>query len=154
MSLIIEIQQASAANNIPHDEQLELWLNAAVQEQFKAHELCLRIVDIAEITELNSLYRQKDQATNVLSFPADLPEGIDIPLLGDIVICAQVVEKEAAEQNKALTAHWAHMCVHGILHLQGYDHIDDAEAEIMENLEIQIMQSLGFESPYAVEETH
>lgn len=154
MSLIIEIQQASAANNIPHDEQLELWLNAAVQEQFKTHELCLRIVDIAEITELNSLYRQKDQATNVLSFPADLPEGVNIPLLGDIVICAPVVEKEATEQNKTLTAHWAHMCVHGILHLQGYDHIDDTEAEIMENLEIQIMQSLGFDSPYAVEETH
>lgn len=152
MSLIIEIQHASGCTDLPSDEQFSIWLNAAAQEGYEDFELCLRIVDKDEITELNHQYRQKNKPTNVLSFPADLPEDIAIPLLGDIVICAAVVAQEAAEQNKTLEAHWAHLSIHGLLHLQGYDHIEDDEAEEMEALEIAILNTLGYNSPYELEE--
>lgn len=152
MPLAIEIQQASSSTDLPTEEQFSTWLNAAAQEGYEDFELCLRIVDSDEITELNHQYRDKNKATNVLSFPADLPEDIDIPLLGDIVICSTVVEQEAKEQGKTLEAHWAHLCIHGMLHLQGYDHIEDDEAEIMETLEIQILKQLGYNSPYELEE--
>lgn len=148
MPLIIEIQQASTATGLPSDAQLEQWLNAAAQPGIDDYEVCLRIVDTAEITELNSQYRHKDKPTNVLSFPADIPEELALPLLGDIVICADVVRNEAQQQQKALDAHWAHMCIHGMLHLQGFDHIDDDDAEQMETLETEILAGLGYASPY------
>lgn len=148
MALNIEIQQASTASNIPSDAQLEAWLNAACLPECDEFEVCLRIVDSEEIQALNAQYRHKDKPTNVLSFPADIPEELDLPLLGDIVICVQVVEAEAIEQGKTLDAHWAHMCVHGMLHLQGFDHIDDEEAEEMEALETTILAGLGYASPY------
>ena len=101
--------------------------------------------------ELNLTYRGKDKPTNVLSFPFEAPPGIEMPLLGDLIICRQVVEQEASEQGKPLEAHWAHMVVHGSLHLLGYDHIEDDEAEEMEGLETEIMLALGYEDPYISE---
>ena len=97
---------------------------------------------------LNKQYRHKIGPTNILSFPIEVPEGIDLNLLGDLVICAPLLEKEALEQNKPFMSHWAHIIVHGILHLLGYDHIDDDEAEIMENKEIKILSTLNIENPY------
>ena len=111
-------------------------------------ELSIHITDRDEISELNQTYRDKAGPTNVLSFPAELPEELGLPLLGDIVICAPVVEDEAREQGKSLQAHWAHMIIHGTLHLLGYDHINDDDADIMESLEIDILQSFGFQNPY------
>lgn len=148
MPLIIDIQHASSSTDIPSDTQLQQWLNAAALPESEGFELCLRIVDSDEITALNHQYRHKNQATNVLSFPADIPAELNLPLLGDIVICAEVVKQEAEEQNKHDDAHWAHMCIHGMLHLQGYDHIEDDEATVMEALEVKILQTLGYTSPY------
>lgn len=148
MALLIDIQNVSKNPTTPSDKQFSTWLNAATQQGFENHELCLRIVDDTEMIELNHQYRYKNKVTNVLSFPADLPEEVDIPLLGDIVICASVVEHEAKQQNKTPEAHWAHLCVHGMLHLQGYDHLEDNEAETMEALEVIILKQLGYDSPY------
>ena len=114
-------------------------------------EVTIRLVDDAESHELNLTYRGKDKPTNVLSFPFEAPPGIEMPLLGDLIICRQVVEQEAKEQQKPLEAHWAHMVVHGSLHLLGYDHIEDDEAEEMESLETEIMLALGYEDPYIAE---
>src|SRR5690606_500913 len=116
-------------------------------------ELSIRIVDRDEIQALNAQYRHKNTPTNVLSFPCELPPAVDVPLLGDIVICAQVVQEEAAAQHKAELSHWAHMVVHGTLHLLGYDHMDDAEANEMESLEIEILNTLGFANPYTTLQT-
>ncbi|EKF75755.1 hypothetical protein A11A3_02762 [Alcanivorax hongdengensis A-11-3] len=115
-------------------------------------DVTLRIVDEEEIRALNHDFRGKDSPTNVLSFPFEMPEGLPAdavaPLLGDVVICTQVVRREAAEQGKTLEAHWAHMVTHGVLHLLGYDHIDDDDAQIMETLEIRTLQEQGFADPY------
>ncbi len=117
-------------------------------------ELTVRIVDTEESHQLNHDYRGKDKPTNVLSFPFEAPPGMELDLLGDLIIRCQVVEKEAEEQNKPLLAHWAHMVVHGSLHLLGYDHIEDDEAEEMESLETEIMQTMGFEDPYILEKVN
>ncbi len=142
----VEVQFADSADDIPSEETFQYWVSLI--ESDAEHEVALRIVDEAEMVQLNEQYRKKSGPTNVLSFPAELPDGIDVPFLGDIIICAPVVAKEAAEQGKSLDSHWAHMVAHGILHLQGFDHIDKAEAEKMESLEIKIMQQLGFANPY------
>lgn len=133
----------------------QAWLNAALQPDLQDDfvEITLRIVDLAESQQLNRDYRQIDKPTNVLSFEFDLPPAVVLPddeplYLGDLVVCAPVVEQEALQQNKPLAAHWAHMLVHGCLHLQGFDHLDDDEADEMEALECQILRSLGFENPY------
>ncbi len=158
MNLYLDLQVASQATDLPPVEHLENWAKAALtavpeSQQREEAELSVRIVDHAESQQLNHQYRQKDKPTNVLSFPADLPAELQLPLLGDLVICAPVVTREAAEQHKALEAHWAHMLVHGILHLLGYDHINDSDAEIMEQLETEILQELGFPPPYEISET-
>lgn len=147
--LIIDVQFASDSPHLPSEEQLKLWANAALENHKQEAELSVRIVDAEESQQLNHQYRQKDKPTNVLSFPADFPEELNLPLLGDLVICAPVVEQEAAEQNKTLEAHWAHMMVHGVLHLLGYDHIDDSDANEMESLETRILTAVGFPAPYA-----
>jgi probable rRNA maturation factor len=111
-------------------------------------QISIRIVDEQEIQELNNKYRHKNQVTNVLSFPFETLPGVDVPLLGDVVICARVVDDEARQQSKTCEQHWAHMIVHGTLHLLGYDHINEQDAEEMEQLEINILSSLNFPNPY------
>ena len=150
--MIIDLQIACEQDSgLPTAEQIEQWATAAVQPQSDEVEMTVRIVDEAESHELNLNYRGKDRPTNVLSFPFECPDEVELPLLGDLVICRQVVEREAQEQEKPLMAHWAHMVVHGSLHLLGYDHIEDDEAEEMESLETQIMTGLGFADPYLSE---
>lgn len=145
----IDVQYAIEKSPLlPTEEQISTWVNSALSRHETDGGLTVRITDEAEITELNRDYRNQDKPTNVLSFPMELPEEIDIAILGDIVICAPVVEREATEQNKSLQSHWAHMVIHGTLHLLGYDHIEDEEAEEMESLEIEIMHGLGYKDPY------
>jgi len=151
-SIFVDLQIATEnIEGLPTEEQIVQWATAAVQPEGDEVEMTVRIVDEAESHELNLTYRGKDRPTNVLSFPFECPDEVELPLLGDLVICRQVVEREAVEQEKPLMAHWAHMVVHGSLHLLGYDHIENDEAEEMESLETQIMQGLGFDDPYLAE---
>lgn len=145
----IDLQIASTEETLPTADALTQWVYAALQSQRQV-ELTIRIVDADESQALNLEYRGKDKATNVLSFPFEAPAQIELNLLGDLVICAPVVIREAAEQGKTALAHWAHMVVHGTLHLQGYDHIDEQEATQMEQLEIRILHTLGFDDPYTL----
>lgn len=147
--LELDVQFASDSQQLPSETQLQIWARAALVGRRQDTELSVRIVDAAESQQLNFQYRQKDKPTNVLSFPADFPAELDLPLLGDLVICAPVVEQEAIDQQKSLEAHWAHMIVHGVLHLLGYDHIDERDADIMESLETQILTNAGLPAPYA-----
>ncbi len=151
MSIVLDLQIATTAINIPSEASLLRVLTAAVSPFQEEAEVTIRIVDEAESQQLNFDYREKDKPTNVLSFPFQAPPGIELPLLGDLVICAQVVAREAEEQNKPLEAHWAHMVVHGSLHLLGFDHINDADAEEMEAEEVQILQDLGYANPYFID---
>jgi probable rRNA maturation factor len=155
----IGLETACAAKNLPDEAQIRQWVEAVLQGRLDEAELGIRIVDEDESAELNQTYRNKPGPTNILSFPfemPELPEGLataeedKIPpnLLGDLVICAQVVAREAAEQGKPELAHWTHMVVHGVLHLLGYDHLDPAEAAEMEGLERQILAGLGLSDPY------
>ena len=151
-SIFVDLQIATEnIDGLPTEEQIVQWATAAVQPEGDEVEMTVRIVDESESHDLNLTYRGKDRPTNVLSFPFECPDEVELPLLGDLVICRQVVEREAAEQEKPLMSHWAHMVVHGSLHLLGYDHIEDNEAEEMESLETQIMQGLGFDDPYLAE---
>jgi probable rRNA maturation factor len=152
MSILLDLQVAvESSDNLPSDADFQRWLSTTVSQFQPEAEVTIRLVDEEESHQLNHEYRGKDKPTNVLSFPFEVPPGIEINLLGDLIICKQVVEKEAAEQHKELMAHWAHMVVHGSLHLLGYDHIEDDEAEEMESLESEIMQSMGFPDPYIAE---
>ena len=153
MSVILDLQLASQeSSGLPQPADFQRWLDAAILPFQEEAEVTIRLVDEAESNELNLTYRGKDKPTNVLSFPFECPPGVELPLLGDLVICRQVVEREANEQGKPLMAHWAHMVVHGSLHLLGYDHIEDGEAEEMEALEVEFMAALGFENPYQDDE--
>lgn len=157
MTIHIDLQIETENPALPSLEQLSLWANSAHQAKENETEVTIRIVGIEESADLNQTYRGKDGPTNVLSFPFEAPPGIDIHLLGessigDLVVCAPVVEQEAEQQNKELIAHWAHMVVHGVLHLQGYDHIEEEEALIMEGLETTIMMELDYPDPYLVQE--
>lgn len=143
----VDIQRATEVSGQPDDESLRRWAGLALRGK-PGHELTIRLVDADESRELNRDYRGKDAPTNVLSFPSDLPPELNIPLLGDLVICVPVVLREAAEQGKSAEAHWAHMVIHGCLHLLGYDHMEDAEAEEMETLERQLLAELGISDPY------
>jgi probable rRNA maturation factor len=147
MNIELQVQNASSITDMPAEDDFRSWAVAALQNHGDAV-LTIRLVDNDESRDLNARFRQQDKPTNVLSFPADLPAEIDLPLLGDIVICAPLVEKEAAEQGKSRRSHWAHLCIHGIFHLLGYDHRDDHEAQEMEALESQVMTALGFPDPY------
>lgn len=155
--LELDLQNASQGA-VPDEAALRRWCELALRQRSADSELTIRLVDEAEGRELNATWRHKDYATNVLSFPADIPDGpggeplLDIPLLGDLVICVPVVEREAAEQGKALQAHWAHLVIHGCLHLLGYDHLEDDEAEEMESLERELLAELGHPDPYAGDE--
>ena len=153
MSVTLDLQLACEnAEGMPQAADFQRWLDAAILPFQEEAEVTVRLVDEAESQELNHTYRGKDKPTNVLSFPFECPPGVELPLLGDLIICRQVVEQEAQEQGKPLLAHWAHMVAHGSLHLLGYDHIDDEEAEEMEALEVEFMQALGFDNPYQDDE--
>nr|WP_300313564.1 rRNA maturation RNase YbeY [Halomonas sp.] len=154
MSATVDRQVATAATDLPDQASLERWVNAVLTrhpDQQDA-ELTIRFVDNDESQSLNRDYRGKDKPTNVLSFPFEAPEGLELPLLGDLIICHSVVALEATEQDKTLTQHYAHMVIHGTLHLLGYDHIEDDEAEHMEGLEREILAGLGIADPYASED--
>lgn len=151
-NVILDLQLACEnEQGLPPESDFQRWLEAVLPQFQPESEVTIRLVDEAESRELNHTYRSKDKPTNVLSFPFEAPPGIELPLLGDLIICRQVVEQEAAEQEKALEAHWAHMVIHGSLHLLGYDHIEDEEAEEMESLETEIMLALGYADPYISE---
>ncbi len=150
MQLELELQRVSAATDIPSDADFSRWARAALAKRTERTELVIRVVDEEEITILNRDYRDQDQPTNVLSFPFEAPPPIESYLIGDLVICAPVVAREALAQGKAAKAHWAHMVVHGVLHLLGFDHPSDAEAESMEALERQILGGLGYPDPYTI----
>jgi probable rRNA maturation factor len=152
MSIILDLQLASTASDLPSESQIQQWLDAAILPFQAEAEVTVRIVDESESQQLNFDYREKDKPTNVLSFPFQCPPGIELPLLGDLVICAGVVAQEANEQQKTLSAHWAHMVVHGSLHLLGFDHINDDDAAEMEAEEIQILAELGFADPYLIQD--
>jgi probable rRNA maturation factor len=149
MTLIVDIQMASASEEAPDPQSIVRWVGAAIGNQRESTELSVRIVDAEEGQALNEQFRGSTGATNVLSFPFENESPEPLPLIGDIVICAPVVAKEAREQNKALNAHWAHMMIHGVLHLLGYDHQNENDANLMESLETEIMQGLGFPPPYS-----
>jgi probable rRNA maturation factor len=150
--VILDLQIACTDSpGLPTEADFQRWLEAVLPQFQEVSEVTIRLVDDAESHELNLTYRGKNKSTNVLSFPFEAPPEIELPLLGDLIICRQVVEQEAIEQEKALLAHWAHMVVHGSLHLLGYDHIVDHEAEEMESIETEIMHRLGYPDPYISE---
>lgn len=148
MNLELELQIATQQESIPSRESFITWSKSALRDERKQAEIVIRLVGEDEIQQLNREYRGKDKPTNVLSFPANLPDIVDSDLLGDLVICAPVVVCEAQQQGKPPEAHWAHMVVHGVLHLLGYDHQDEADAQTMERLEREVMSGLGFQDPY------
>ena len=133
---------------LPAAVSFRRWATAAAQGRIRRADLAIRLVDAKVGRALNRHYRGKDYATNVLSFPAELPEGVSLPLLGDLVICAPVVAREAREQGKLPAAHYAHLTIHGVLHLLGLDHDDQREAVVMERIEREILAGLGFPDPY------
>jgi probable rRNA maturation factor len=174
MMIDVDIQYASDAPDLPEQAQLTHWVKTVLQadpphqkgngenrENLKtlendplfssSIELTIRIVDEVESKQLNETWRQCAKPTNVLSFPFESPPGIELPLLGDLVICAPIVALEAAEQHKSTVAHWAHLVIHGTLHLLGYDHIDETQAQIMEALEIKLLHDLDYPNPYLIQ---
>jgi probable rRNA maturation factor len=147
-SVELEVQRASDETAFPETADLERWVQAALEGIEKTVELVIRVVDETEGRELNQRYRGKNKPTNVLSFTFEAPPGAESDHLGDLVICAPVVAREAQEQGKALNDHWAHLVIHGVLHLRGYDHQTEDEAQVMESREKSILQELGIKDPY------
>jgi probable rRNA maturation factor len=147
----LDIQRIHQTENLPTDNQFSEWVNAALFDENQDSEIVIRVVDEHESAMLNQQYRKKQGPTNILSFPFDPPKSIDLNLLGDLVICASVVEREAQQQNKISSDHWAHITIHGVLHLQGFDHLEEHEAEVMEAQEITILYSLNLNNPYLQE---
>lgn len=149
--LSLAVRYGLPRGGVPAAASFRRWAEAALRgaRHRRRAELAIRIVDSTEGLALNRQYRGRDYATNVLSFPVEPPPGVRLALIGDLAICAPVVLREAAEQGKPARAHWAHLTVHGVLHLLGYDHIVDADAEVMESLERRVLASLGIDDPYA-----
>ena len=150
MTVEVEISVSDSVQHdydLPDPALLTRWAQAAYLNSIPAV-VSLLLTDADEVKQLNKKYRDKDKPTNVLSFPMQLPVEADVLLLGDIVLCVQVIKQEAEQQARPELSHWAHMVVHGMLHLQGYDHINNDEAEEMERLEISILDKLGFNNPY------
>jgi len=156
MNHVIDLQIACDKPLPVSEDQLIAWVNCALNEHQQERELTLRLVESAEISALNHTYRQKEGPTNVLAFPSDLPEHIDLDcsFLGDVIVCPEVLEKEAQEQERPLDAHWAHIVIHGVLHLLGYDHYEDADTANMQGMEIRLLAGLGFPNPYQHEGQH
>ena len=147
----LEVQIETDSLNLPTEALLQLWVDTTLKDYNKETELVIRIVDVNEIATLNEKYRQKNGPTNILSFPSEIPDYVEMNLLGDLVICASILEKEAIEQNKSLNDHWAHIVIHGILHLLKFDHLIDEEAQIMEAKEIYLLSELNIKNPYLQE---
>ncbi|MBL4609008.1 MAG: rRNA maturation RNase YbeY [Pseudomonadales bacterium] len=149
--ILLDVQMASSLPT-PEVDQFQLWAQLAgedvLKQQSEDQELTIRIVDEREIQSLNHTYRNQNKPTNVLSFPYEQAPGMHVPLLGDLVVCVPIVLQEAKEQGKPIDSHWAHLVIHGVLHLLGYDHIQDEEAEKMEQLEVTLMAKLGYANPY------
>lgn len=149
MSALLDLQIACENNACPSEEQIQRCLDTVfAAQQVSEQEITVRLVEKQESQQLNSAYRGKHKPTNVLSFPFESPPGITLNLLGDLVICADIVSEEAEQQNKSVVHHWYHMLVHGTLHLLGFDHIKDSDADQMESLEIAILAKLGIDDPY------
>ncbi len=148
MSLELDVQVNSENADIPARHDVETWVEEAIRDRRRVAELTVRIVDEAESRALNERFRRQDKPTNVLSFPAELPAAVDTPLLGDIVICAPVVAAEATASKRSARAHWAHLVIHGTLHLLGFDHQNENQAREMEAEETAILTRLGFSDPY------
>ncbi|MCP4324053.1 MAG: rRNA maturation RNase YbeY [Alteromonadales bacterium] len=152
IDLQIACEQNDLAKNLPSETQLQLWVDTVLEQVSSKpqqdFEITVRLVNQEESQQLNMQYRGKDKPTNVLSFPFEVPEGIELNLLGDLIICIEVMKQEAQTQNKALFDHWAHLVVHGCLHLVGFDHISDSEAAEMESIEITVLAKLGIKNPY------
>ena len=144
----LAVQVLCDSATVPGEKQLRAWVSAALQRRRGVHEITIRIVGEPESQAMNKKYRGQDRPTNVLSFPIDLPAGVDHPLLGDLLICAPLLEREAAAQGKESQAHWAHLVIHGVLHLLGHDHQQAGEAAEMEALETAILASIGYPDPY------
>lgn len=150
---LLEIQVATQTKNYPSEQQFQRWVDTVLSDPQQDSEIVIRLVDEVESAALNQQYRHKPGSTNILSFPFEAPEGIVLDLLGDLVICAPKIADEAKQQNKQLNEHWAHITIHGVLHLLGYDHIRDSEAEEMEALEIKLLHTLNIANPYQEEST-
>lgn len=151
MNIAVDVQYASKCATLPEEAQITRWVETALEDLREEAELTVRIVDEAEGRELNERWRGGSGPTNVLSFPAGGMPGVNADLLGDIVICAPLLVREAVEQGKPEQSHWAHLVIHGVLHLLGYDHIDENEAQKMESLEIEKLAMLGIGNPYVQE---
>lgn len=149
----LDIQIATESGNYPSEQQFQQWVDTVLSDQSQDSEIVIRLVDDTESAELNQQYRHKQGPTNILSFPFEAPDGVEMDLLGDLVICAPLIDREAKEQNKLPEHHWAHITIHGVLHLLGYDHIEEAEAEEMESLEIKLLNMLNIANPYEEEST-
>jgi probable rRNA maturation factor len=148
MPIEVDVQYAADGPDLPDESQIELWVETALGSLKENAEVTIRIVDEDEGTQLNEQWRKSQGPTNVLSFTYEGEPKIAPGLLGDIVVCAPVVAREAKEQNKNINAHWAHMIIHGVLHLNGFDHIKPEDADRMENLEIKILEQLNYNNPY------
>ncbi len=148
MSVELDLQLAVDDCDVPSADSFRRWADAALKGRRKRAELTIRVVSAEESQALNATFRGKQAPTNVLSFAADLPQEVALPLLGDLVICAPLVRSEAQAQGKPADAHWAHLVVHGCLHLLGFDHDSDTDASTMENLETVILDNLGYPDPY------
>jgi len=152
MGVDLHVQRATISANIPADDAFNRWVEAVLEDKPCQYVLTVRVVDEAEARQYNREYRDKDYATNILSFPAVLPEGLPAEIrqseLGDLLICAPVVTREAVMQARSVNDHWAHLTIHGVLHLLGYDHEETEEAAAMELLEIEILAKLGISDPY------
>jgi probable rRNA maturation factor len=150
MSFIIDIQHACEGSLPFNDDSLNRWAKLTLEEHKESAELTLRLVEIEEITDLNHCYRSKNAPTNVLAFPASYPQNLTLehPFLGDVILCPAVLKKESLELQQGLEAHWAHIVIHGILHLLGYDHIKELDTSRMQAMEIKLLAKLNFASPY------
>lgn len=148
MSITIFIQNTSKTRSIPSKQQFKTWIEKAMAPCKKTREIVIRIVGVKEITKINNFYRKKNKPTNIISFNFYTLPSIKTNFLGDLVICASIVKLEAKLQHKSIISHWAHLTIHGILHLLDHDHKNKNEAQKMEKLEIKILKNLGFPNPY------
>lgn len=154
MNYYIDIQNALDSTSPIAEDAITQWAQLALRDHKACAELTIRLVSTAEMTQLNYSYRNKNKTTNVLAFPCMLPDHIELehPLLGDIIICPEVLLAESKEQHKSLEEHWALIVIHGVLHLLGYDHIEDNDAAVMQALEIKLLAELGYTNPYDIED--